>query len=75
MCLAVPGKVIKIDGRKATVQYTGEARFAMVADIVPVVGDMVMVQMGVIMKKLSNDEAESSIKAWNEVEEKQKTSN
>lgn len=72
MCLAVPGKVIKIDGRKATVQYPGEARFAMVADVVPIVGDMVMVQMGVVMKKLTDDEAKSSSEAWSEVEERQR---
>ena len=70
MCLAVPGEVVKIDGRKATVHYPGQSRLAMVAEVDVSPGDMVMVQMGFIVKKLSSEEARLSKEAWKEVEGK-----
>jgi len=49
MCLAIPGKVIKIEGRKAMVKYPSETRPAMVAQEQVAVGDIVLVQMGLIV--------------------------
>ncbi|MBI3887984.1 HypC/HybG/HupF family hydrogenase formation chaperone [Candidatus Microgenomates bacterium] len=57
MCLAIPGKIIKIAGRKAIVQYPGEQRVALVGEEGLKVGDHVMVQMGIIVKKISSIEA------------------
>jgi len=71
MCLAVPGKVIKIEGRKATVEYPGQSRLALVAEVEPRVGEMVMVQMGVVVKVLDPSEAKATTEAWGEVERKQ----
>lgn len=68
MCLAIPGKVIKIEGRKATVAYPGQENLAMIAEVPVKIGDYVMVQMGIIMRKLSEEEAKSSIEAWGEKE-------
>jgi hydrogenase expression/formation protein HypC len=64
MCLAIPGKILKIDGQKATIQYPEEQRFAMVGGEEVLVGDYVMVQMGIIIKKLSEEEAKVSAQAW-----------
>ena len=64
MCLAVPGKVIKIEGRKATVQYPGESRFALVGDDPVKVGDFVLVQMGIVIQILTPEEAREAISAW-----------
>ncbi len=66
MCLAIPGKIEKIDGMKATISYGMQKRVATVTKDVPVKkGDYVLVQMGCVVQKLSKKEAESSIKAWN----------
>jgi len=66
MCLAIPGKVVKIEGRKATIAYPGQERPALIAEIEVKVGDFVMVQMGIVVKKLSKAEAKSSMEAWGE---------
>lgn len=73
MCLAVPGKIKKIEGRKVLLDYPGKAgcrlvhgekRFALTGGEPVKVGDYVMVQMGIIVKILSHDEAKAAIKAW-----------
>lgn len=65
MCLAVPGRVKKIEKGKAFVDYGSEVRQALVGDEPVKVGDYVMVQMGIVVKILSTKEAKSSIDAWN----------
>ena len=64
MCLAVPGKIKKIEGRKVILDYGTEERQALISDDPVKVGDYVMVQMGVIIKVLSKTEAKSAISAW-----------
>ena len=54
MCLAIPGKVIKKDEKVVIVQYPKEQRQVLNDPHIPVkVGDWVMVQMGVVIRKLS----------------------
>lgn len=67
MCLAVPGKVKKIEGKKILVEYTGGLREALNGGITVDVGDYVLVQMGIVIKKLTPKEAKASIKAWKRV--------
>ncbi len=57
MCLAFPGKIINVEGRLATIQYPQEQRQAMIAEEGVEVGDWVMVQMGMVIQKLSQEEA------------------
>lgn len=65
MCLAIPGKIKQVDGREALVEYPGEIRRAFLGDDVKaIVGDYVMVQMGVVVKKISAKEAKLSLKVW-----------
>lgn len=64
MCLAIPGKIFKIEGRKVTIEYPGETRQALVGDDPIKVGDHVLVQMGVVIKIISPEEAEIAIEAW-----------
>ena len=62
MCLAIPGKIIKIGKKTATIQYPEEQREVLCDPNIHVeVGDTVMVQMGVIVKKLTRDEIKSLI--------------
>jgi hydrogenase expression/formation protein HypC len=64
MCLAIPGKIIKISGGKAVVQYPGESRDVLVAGEPVKVGDYVLVQMGIIIKKVSQKQAKNTLSAW-----------
>lgn len=67
MCLAFPGKVINIKGRKATVEYPGEIRQVLVGTENVKVGSMVLVQMGIIIQVISFAQATKSLKAWKSV--------
>lgn len=64
MCLAVPGKIKKIEGKKALLDYPREKRYALIGDEKVKVGDYVMVQMGIIIKVLSQKEAKTAFEAW-----------
>lgn len=64
MCLAIPGKIIDIDGKKATIEYPQETRDVLVGEDDIKVNDYVMVQMGIIVKKISAEEAQSAQAAW-----------
>ncbi|MBI4438720.1 HypC/HybG/HupF family hydrogenase formation chaperone [Candidatus Woesearchaeota archaeon] len=65
MCLAIPGKIAEIKGMKAIIDYGTERRTAIITKDVPAsVGDFVLVQMGCVVQKLTDKEAEESSKAW-----------
>ena len=64
MCIAAPGKIIKIDGRKATVQYGDDTRFALIGDDTCCVGDYVLVQMGIVIQVISKKDAKTAKSAW-----------
>jgi hydrogenase expression/formation protein HypC len=64
MCIVAPGKIIKINGRKATVQYPREQRDVLVGEENIKLGDMVLVQMGIVVSKLTSAEAKSALQAW-----------
>ena len=67
MCLAIPGKVTSIDGKEIVVSYVGNEKRKAVAGRFEVgVGDYVLVQMGMVIEKLSKEEYDSSMSAWNE---------
>jgi hydrogenase assembly chaperone HypC/HupF len=61
MCLAIPGKVKKIKGRQALVEYPGEVRPALIGEKGVKVGNYVLVQMGIIIKILSKKEAKTTV--------------
>jgi len=68
MCLAIPGKVIKINKENAIVDYLGEKREVNCSLVDCKIGDYVIVQNKFIMQKVPEKEALKSIKAWKENE-------
>lgn len=64
MCLAIPGKVKQINGRQVLVEYPMEERTVLNGDEVVQIGDFVLVQMGIIIKKIPEAEAKKSWSAW-----------
>ncbi len=75
MCLAVPVKVLKIDGLKALVELGGLARQASIM-LVPdtQVGDYVLLHAGFAIQKLDEKEAEETIRLFAELAEGMKPS-
>jgi biotin synthase len=68
MCYAIPGKVVDISGRTATVDYFGERRKAYVDLLEGVtVGDNVYAQGGFLIRKISQHEADEVLKIWEDI--------
>ena len=64
MCLAVPGKIIKISQDKATVDYGTEKRVATIIDDEYALGDYVIVQGKIVITKVSEKEAKEALKLY-----------
>ena len=71
MCLAVPVRVLQIDGLKALVELGGLARQASIM-LVPdtQVGDYVLLHAGFAIQKLDEKEAEETIRLFAEIAER-----
>ena len=67
MCLAVPGKIIKINGSSATVDYGREKRTGKIIEKGCKKGDFVIVQGGIVVQKVSKKEAERALKMYNKI--------
>jgi len=67
MCLAVPGKIMKINGDKATIDFGGVNRDANVSLVDVEEGDYVIVHAGYAIQQLDEEEAKKSLEAWEEV--------
>jgi len=70
MCLAIPGVVESIEGRKALVDFGGIKREAMLdlmeeGSIKP--GTYVIVHTGFVIQILDPEEAKKTIETWNEL--------
>jgi len=66
MCLAIPGKVVKIKGDSAIVDYGEEQREARLIGKDIKVGDYVVVQNKLILLKMPEEQALESIRLWKE---------
>lgn len=64
MCIAAPGRIIKVEGRKALVDYVFLKRQVLIGGENVKVGDYVMVQMGIITKIISRKEALAASASW-----------
>ncbi len=71
MCLAVPVRVLKIDGLKALVELGGLTRQVSIM-LVPdtQVGDYILLHAGFAIQKLDEREAEATIRLFAEIAER-----
>ena len=68
MCLAVPGKIIEIDGNKATVEYgEGVTNKANITLVEVEIGSYVLVHAGFAIKTLEEKDALETIEVWKQV--------
>ncbi len=59
MCLSIPGKIIKIDGQRATADFNGIKKEINVSLIDANSGDYVMVHAGFAIEKVDLKQAEN----------------
>lgn len=68
MCLAIPAKVISLEGEKAKVDFgEGVLREVNVTLVNAKVGDYVLVHAGYAIQVLSEEEAKETLQLWNEI--------
>ena len=67
MCYAIPGKVVEIDKQAVTVDYFGEKRKAKNDFFKLSLGEYVYAQGGIIVSRVSEDEAERVLSTWQEL--------
>lgn len=70
MCLAVPALVLSIDGLEAEVDLSGvRRRISVVLTPDVQIGDYVIIHTGFAINVLDQEEAEETLKLWQELEE------
>jgi biotin synthase len=67
MCYAIPGKVVEINGKKVTVDYFGEHKYAINEFMGLKVGDYIYAQGGFVINRISEAEALPVLEAWKEL--------
>ncbi len=69
MCLAVPLRLVQVDGNKALAEAMGVTREVRVDFIPqPQVGDYVIVHAGFAIERLPQQQALEDLEAWEELE-------
>ena len=69
MCIAVPGKIVAINGNFAQVDFTGNMVKVNIGLVEPNVGDYVLVHAGCAIEVMSKDNAQELIELFAEIEE------
>jgi hydrogenase expression/formation protein HypC len=68
MCLAVPAKVMKINGEVAEVDFgEGILREVNIALVETKIGEYVLVHAGYAITVLDKEEAEETLRLWSEI--------
>lgn len=69
MCLAVPGKIVKLDGADARVDFSGTTRSVRM-DMLPSakIGDYVIVHAGFALQVLDEKEAKETLRLISELQ-------
>jgi hydrogenase expression/formation protein HypC len=67
MCLAIPGKIVKIEGDVGDIDFGGVVRKANVTMVEAKVGDWAVVHAGFAIEIMDEEEAQETIRLWNEV--------
>lgn len=67
MCLAIPGKVVSINGDSADIDFGGVIKQTNVSMVEAKVGDWVVIHAGFAIEIMDDEEAEETLKLWNDV--------
>ena len=69
MCIAIPGKVVEVDGLLAKVDYSGNQVMVNTGLVTPKVGQYVLVHAGCAIEVMEKDKAEELIELFADIEE------
>ncbi|MFH1133420.1 MAG: HypC/HybG/HupF family hydrogenase formation chaperone [Nanoarchaeota archaeon] len=64
MCLAVPGRVVKVQEDAVVVDYGSEQRVGRLIEGEVAVGDFVLIQGGIIVEKVDPGEAREALRLY-----------
>lgn len=73
MCLAVPGKIVSINGDLAEIDFGGVIKKANIAMVEAQIGQWAVIHAGFAIEIMDEEEAQETIKLWNEVLDSDKT--
>jgi hydrogenase expression/formation protein HypC len=69
MCLAVPRRVLRVDGERVEIDWDGEPLWATTGGIVDLtVGDYVLVHAGQVLDRISSEEASQILELYASLE-------
>lgn len=72
MCLAIPGKILSIDGHTALVDFDGIEQEVIIALVLnPEVGKYVIIHAGYAIEQMEEKDALEAINQWKEIAEDQ----
>jgi hydrogenase expression/formation protein HypC len=72
MCLAIPGKILQINGDSALIDFDGIKQNVIIALIQnPKIGKYVIVHAGYAIEQINEEEAMEAIEQWKEIAEDQ----
>ncbi len=66
MCLAVPGRITKIAGDQADIDFGGTMKSANVSMVDAKIGDWAVVHAGFVIELMDEEEAQETLKLWND---------
>jgi len=76
MCLAIPARVVEVEGSVAKVDFgEGVLREVNVSLVEAKAGDYVLVHAGYAIQVLSEEEAKETLRLWSEILEFQESEN
>lgn len=67
MCLAIPGKVIAINGDTGDIDFGGVTKQTNLSMVEAKVGDWVVIHAGFAIEVMDEEDAKETIRLWNEV--------
>lgn len=67
MCLAIPGKIISISGNIGDIEFGGVIKKVNLSMVDANTGDWAVVHAGFAIQIMDEDDAQETIKLWNEV--------
>lgn len=69
MCIAIPGKILSIDGLKAQVDFSGNQVSVNVGLVEAEIGQYVLVHAGCAIEVMDKDKAKEILELFEELEE------
>lgn len=67
MCLAVPAKVLRVNGNRAKVDFGNSQKEIFLGLVKPKIGDYILVGSGIAVQKISKKDAMNILKEWKKI--------